>query len=138
MQPRSPNALARMDQIISIIDSYGYWPLVRQVFAHEVLRPLDGREFDRREVDAGLAASQKVLLALEDLLTDDPILTDAELSLTDLHLDAMVAYFALAPAGLALLKQQPKLASWSGGVEKMPSLAATILDCPLEMHSPSL
>src|ERR1700753_1784694 len=32
LQPTEAKALARMDQIIGVVDAYGYWPLVRQVF----------------------------------------------------------------------------------------------------------
>ena len=57
-----------MDQIIGIVDSYGYWPLVRQVFSHRVFRPRDRpagrRGRGRRRVCAGAA---KVLAALEAL-----------------------------------------------------------------------
>ena len=42
LQPAEPQALARMDQIIGIVDAYAYWPLVRQVFSHAVFRPPDG------------------------------------------------------------------------------------------------
>ena len=31
LQPTGPQALARMDQIIAIVDAYAYWPMVRQV-----------------------------------------------------------------------------------------------------------
>src|SRR5687768_4932432 len=34
LQPDSPAALARMDQVISVIDAYAYWPMVRQVSSH--------------------------------------------------------------------------------------------------------
>jgi glutathione S-transferase len=32
LQPPAPQDRARHNQIISVIDSYAYWPLVRQVF----------------------------------------------------------------------------------------------------------
>ena len=46
LQPASPRALARMDQIIGVVDSYTYWPLVRQVFVHDVFRPHTGGEIE--------------------------------------------------------------------------------------------
>src|SRR5436190_22444990 len=46
LQPATPRALARMDQLIGIIDSYGYWPMVRQVFSHRVFRAAAGRPVD--------------------------------------------------------------------------------------------
>ena len=40
LQPDSSCAIARLNQVIAIIDNYGYWPMVRQVFSHRVFRPL--------------------------------------------------------------------------------------------------
>jgi hypothetical protein len=36
LQPEAPPQRARMNQIIAIADSYGYWPMVRQVFSQRV------------------------------------------------------------------------------------------------------
>ena len=69
-----PRALARMDQIIGVVDSYGYWPLVRQVFSHRVFRPAIGQPADEAEVGRGLAGAAKVLAALEALAAPDAFL----------------------------------------------------------------
>src|SRR5690348_2626022 len=61
LQPTAPQALARMDQIIGVVDAYGYWPLVRQVFVQRVSRPRRGQPGDGDELARGLAASVKVL-----------------------------------------------------------------------------
>ena len=34
LQPEGAAALARMDQVIAVIDAYAYWPMVRQVSSH--------------------------------------------------------------------------------------------------------
>ena len=72
LQPGAPRALARMDQIIGVVDSYGYWPMVRQVFSHRVFRPRAGRPADEAEVARGLAGAAKVLAALEALRRPTP------------------------------------------------------------------
>src|SRR5581483_11367164 len=71
LQPTDPKALARMDQVIGIVDAYAYWPLVRQVFSHRVFRPRSGQPGDEAEIARGLQASAKVLAALEPLVRDD-------------------------------------------------------------------
>jgi glutathione S-transferase len=114
-----------MDQIISVVDSYGYWPMVRQVFSHGAFRPAAGRPADPGEIQTGLAGSAKVLAALEALAAPDGFLVGDRLSLADLHLGAMVAYLALAPEGAALLSEHPRLASWWERVSSRPSFAAT-------------
>jgi len=124
LQPGNPRTLARMDQLIGVIDSYGYWPMVRQVFSHRVFRAAAGRPVDEAEVALGLAGSAKVLAALEALAAG-PFLAGPALSLADLHVGAMIAYFALAPEGLAMLGNHPRLAAWWATVSQRPSFIST-------------
>ncbi|HSH99189.1 MAG TPA: glutathione S-transferase family protein [Reyranella sp.] len=119
LQPREPRALARMDQIIGIVDSYAYWPMVRQVFAQRVFRQGSGQPFDEAEIARGLAAAPRVLAALE------PLVGEGAPTLADLHLGAMMAYFVLAPEGAAQLQEHPRLAAWWARHSARPSFAAT-------------
>ncbi len=124
LQPQSARALARMDQVIGIVDSYAYWPLVRQVFSHRVFRPALGRSVDEAEVAQGLGAAAKVLAALEALAAE-PFLVGPAISLADFHLGAMIAYFTMAPEGSALLDNHARLAAWWRRLGRRPSFAAT-------------
>jgi glutathione S-transferase len=125
LQPTDPRSLARMDQAIGIVDSYAYWPLVRQVYVHAVRRPRDGQPGDRRAIDNGLAAAAKALAALETLLGRETFLAGSALSLADLHLLPMIAYFVQAPAGAALLDRHAGLVGWWKRLAARPSFAAT-------------
>jgi glutathione S-transferase len=119
LQPAEPRALARMDQIIGIVDSYGYWPMVRQVFVQRVVRPRIGQSADDAEAARGLADAAKVLAALE------PLIGDGRPTLADLHLGAMVAYFVQAPEGATLLRKHERLAAWWATLSARPSMLAT-------------
>ncbi|MBN9087341.1 MAG: glutathione S-transferase family protein [Reyranella sp.] len=123
LQPAGPQALARMDQVIGIVDSYGYWPMVRQVFALRVFRARARQPVDEAEIARGLAASTKVLAALDPLM--GPLVGDDGLTLADLHLGAMMAYFTLAPEGAAALAPHPRLAAWWRRLSTRPSFAVT-------------
>jgi len=125
LQPAEPGALARMDQIIGVVDAYGYWPLVRQVFSHRVFRPRLGQPADEAEVAKGLAAAVKVLAALENLASDAAFLVGPAVSLADLHLGAMLAYFVQASEGDALVHKHVRLANWWQKLRQRPSFAAT-------------
>ena len=118
LQPVDRQALARMDQVIGIVDAYAYWPLVRQVFSHRVFRPRSGQPGDEGEIARGLQASARVLAALEPLIGDG-------LTLADLHLGAMIAYFVQAPEGRQGLQQHPRLTEWWARLSARPSFAAT-------------
>ena len=125
LQPADPHAAARMDQIIAVIDAYGYWPLVRQVFSHRVFRPATGQPTDEAEVTKGLASSATVLKALEDLTAPTAFLTGDKVSLADLHVGAMLAYFAAAPEGASLLAEHARLANWWRYFARRSAMAAT-------------
>jgi glutathione S-transferase len=125
LQPEDPQALARMDQIIGVVDSYGYWPLVRQVFSHRVFRPAIGQPADEAEVASGLAGGARVLAALETLAAPADFLTGPAVSLADLHLGAMIAYFTAAPEGAAMIEHHPRLAAWWRRLRARPCLPAT-------------
>lgn len=125
LQPADPKALARMDQIIGVVDAYAYWPLVRQVFVQCVSRPRSGLVADETEIAQGLVAASRALGALEKLAGNEAFLVGPALSLADLHLGAMIAYFAQAPEGAATLALHPRLAAWWRLLAARPSFAAT-------------
>ncbi|MDQ8732027.1 glutathione S-transferase family protein [Bradyrhizobium sp. LHD-71] len=112
LQPAEPRPRARMNQVLSIIDSYLYWPLVRQVFAHRVFRSRLGWPSDATEIDKGLTAAVVGLDALERLAIGGPYLCGPELSLADIHLAPMIGYFTMADEGASLLKERRKLDDW--------------------------
>ena len=60
-----------MAQIISIIDAYGYLPMVRQVFSQRVFGPRIGRVADEAQLRAGIEGSSRVLSALESIVAVD-------------------------------------------------------------------
>lgn len=120
LQPADPKALARMDQVIGIVDSYVYWPMVRQVFSHRVFRQRAGAAVDEAEIARGLAAAPRILAALDPLVGDGRTPT-----LADLHLGAMMAYFMLAPEAAPLLEPHERLSSWWATLSARPSFAAT-------------
>lgn len=116
---------ARQSQIISIVDSYGYWPLVRQVFSHGFFRPLLGEKPDMNEMENGLLASAKVLNSLDRLLADGDFLLGDQLTLADIHLFPMINYFAKAEQGRDMLLGHEELASWHELMVQRPGVVAS-------------
>ena len=112
LQPFKPEDRARASQIISVVDSYAYWPLVRQVFSHGVFRPRLGHPADPIEYQRGLESAPLVLRALDQLATGGGFLVADSLSLADIHLAPMVAYFTSDRNGEALLRQYDRLSAW--------------------------
>jgi len=125
LQPEAPRERARMTQIISIVDSYAYWPMVRQVFAHSVFRPRVGEPVDAAAIVQGLEGSRRALGALEALAAGGGFLVGRQLSLADLHLAPMIAYFMAAPEAAGIITDHPKLSSWWQAMQRRASLPAT-------------
>jgi len=125
LQPREPRSRARMAQIVAVTDAYGYWPMVRQVFSHRVFGPRIGRPVDEAAVAAGTTASRDVLAALEKLVGGEGFLVGGGISLADLHLAPMMAYFTAADEGQELLAGSPRLSTWWARIRQRQSLQTT-------------
>ncbi len=125
LQPESAAALARMDQVIAVVDAYAYWPMVRQVSSHAFFRPLVGEESSPEEVERGLKASIKILSFFDDVAREGEILTGRVISLADCHLAPMVDYFVRAEQGKAALSPHLALQRWWNQLSDWDVLEAT-------------
>jgi len=125
LQPAAPRERARVNQIIAVADSYGYWPMVRQVFSQRVFSPAAGGEADEAAIAEGVARSALVLSALDRLAAGGPFLVGGALTLADLHLGAMVAYFSQAPEGRVERARHPRLSQWWAAFSQTSALPRT-------------
>jgi len=121
---------ARCNQIMSIVDNYAYWPLVRQVFSHGVFRPRMGLPSDKLEIRHGLDAAPKILGSLENLASDGQFLSGDGLSLADIHLAPMIAYFTQVSEGNAIFNQHERLNAWWSTMSKRAAYLVTIPRLP--------
>lgn len=122
LMPTKAETLARVAQVVSIVDSYGYRPMVRQVFAHRVFRPAVA---DDAEIAAGIDASHTVLSSLNNIAKEGRVLDGQNFTLADCHLAPMIAYFVKAPEGANALKAHSRLSDWWATVSPRQSLQAT-------------
>jgi glutathione S-transferase len=138
LRPTDSRHRARCGQILSIIDSYAYWPLVRQVFSHRVFRPRLRGPSDATEIQRGLAAAPRVLAALERLAADTDYLCGAEISLADIHLAPVIGIFCdgggrrCPPEDAA--QAQPLVVD-DVGAERVPRHRAAVADLALIRRS---
>ena len=116
---------ARMDQIIGLLDSYGYRAMVWDVFVERVQRPAQGADPDEDRIRGGLEVARRCLTALGDLKGDHAFLVGDRVSLADLHFAPMLIYFLMTPEGAALFGEARDLADWWSRLSARPSLAAT-------------
>jgi glutathione S-transferase len=125
LQPGAAAALARMDQVISVVDSYAYWPMVRQVSSHGFLRPLLGEPSSRREIEVGLEGSAKALSFLDRVAGEGLVLGGRDLTLADWHLAPMIDYFVRTEEGKAALSSRPALQRWWDRLSGLDVMQAT-------------
>ena len=132
--PDDPKALGRMAQVSAIVDNYGYWPMIRQVFANRVFCSFEGRDGDEAEILEGMVKSNTVLDALEQIANEGLVLNGKTLTLADFHLAPMIAYFNYAPEGAEALETRSSLMNWWNTISRRKSMTST--DPKLPKHPP--
>jgi len=125
LQPAVPRVRARMNQVIGLLDSYAYRPMVWGVFVQRVRVPLGGGVPNEAEISSALLASASCLAALERLVTPGPFLLGRDISLADLHAYPMFRYLSLAPEGHRLLSRHADLGAWLEVMASRPSVVGT-------------
>jgi glutathione S-transferase len=125
LQPADVRARARMAQIIGIIDGYTYAPVITNIVIQRVVVPMMNGIPDEAAIEAALPAARKALGVIENLLGDQPFLAGGALSLADLHLAPILAYFSATPEGESVLAGTPDLRRWFESISARPSFAGT-------------
>lgn len=121
LQPAAAQDRARMNQVTSILDSYGFHPLVLNIFVCRASGPTP----DAARVQAALPASATCLDALANIMGKAPFLAGPMLSLADLHAVPMFAYLRTTPEGAALLAAHPALERWWQTMAARPAVRTT-------------
>ena len=130
LTPANARERARMRQVMGIVDSYLYWPLVRQVFSQRVFQPLLGEVPDEDSIRDGLDKAGPVLDALEKIAEEGLVLVPGRLDQSGCLLWPMLDYFRMAPEGAGMLEARPGLARWCTWVESCPEAKTTRPDLP--------
>lgn len=124
LQPADAQGRARMVQIMSMTDSYGYRPLVWDIYVERVGNPQEGKPSDEALIASALPKARLYLEALDGLKGDKRFLAAASATLADFHVAPVFGYFAEAPEGGAMLKDFPRLARWWNAVAASPAWKA--------------
>lgn len=119
LQPNDPKDRARMNQVVSIMDSYGFRTLVWDVFVERVSAPRQGRKPDEQKIASALPQADRILREIDHLHPEGPI------TLADLWMAPMLTLFRLAPEGAEALDRFPRLAARLAAFGTRPSAEAT-------------
>ncbi len=125
LQPAAPKKRARMNQIIGMLDSYCYRPMVWGVYVQRIVVPAGGGKADEACIVDALTGLRSVLEQLDQWRGENGFLVGQALSLADLHLYPMLSYFTETPEGIAMLDTFPRLRQWMHLMELRHSVRAT-------------
>lgn len=125
LQPSDAASRARMTQIISIIDSYTYPRTVGDLVIQRLVQPILGGTADESIIEAAVPEVDKSMREFERMLGDQEYLTGSALSLADIHLAPIFAYFADTPESNDILADKPSLSAWWQRISTRDSMAKT-------------
>lgn len=126
LQPNDPKELARMTQIISIIDAYAFEPMMRKAYTNRVVCKQFDFPADELVFADAMIESKLALAAINRLLVDDSeFLCGHQLSLADLHLAPVVDYFHAFDEGSEMLFEFEKISDWFQLIRTRSSIEST-------------
>jgi glutathione S-transferase len=125
LQPDVPAERARMNQVIGMLDSYCYQPMVWEVYVQRVAVLAGGGKTDEARIEAALPILQNVLTELDQWRGERSFLAAESISLADLHFYPMLSYFIKTPEGQTMLASFPRLQQWLQAMDARPSVRAT-------------
>jgi len=112
LQPATAQDRARMVQIMSMTDSYGYRPLVWDIYVERVGNPAEGKPSDEALIASALPKARLYLQALSDLMGRKVFLADESPTLADFHVAPVFCYFLEAEEGRRMMPEFPRLKDW--------------------------
>ncbi|MBZ9917594.1 MULTISPECIES: glutathione S-transferase family protein [unclassified Mesorhizobium] len=121
LQPNDPRGRARMNQIIGMLDAYGYRAMVWDV----AVERLEKASPDEALIVSGLRQAGTVLQVLSSLRSPGPWLLGNQLTLADLHAAPIVGYFVKVAEGRKLLARFADIQDWWDCIAKQASFART-------------
>jgi len=125
LQPCEPRERARMNQVLSILDSYCYRTMVWDIFVEHVRAPVWGRSPDRYRIETAWPKAETCLMALQDIRGAGPYLSGPTLSLSDIFAAPMFDYFLQVPESRQRLSHYRGLTEWWDMIAQRPSMEAS-------------
>jgi glutathione S-transferase len=125
LQPADVRQLARMDQIVAVVDAYAYPSVVSKLVIERLVAPMLGRSANEQAIAEAMPRIELSLSELDRLAGGGEFLAGSHLSLADLHLAPIFAYLAMTPESKRLLEPCGKLRAWWSAMEQRPAMKKT-------------
>lgn len=126
LQPDDIRQRARMTQICAVVGSFGYAPMIGDIFMQRAVVPMQGGTADEAVIEQALPQARTAVAALESLANPGgDFLVGNTLTLADLFLIPVYDYLQQIPDGQELTAHAQRLSQWWKKVAVRPSVAAT-------------
>jgi glutathione S-transferase len=125
LQPIDLHQFSRMNQIIGIVDAYGWPSIAAGILVNRVLAPRLGRPVDEAAIAAALPRARLCVSEIARLAGDNEFLAGERVSLADLMVVPLLYFFSKVPEGAAPLAEHPSLAAWIKRMETRQSFQVT-------------
>ena len=122
LTPRDPRARARMNQWISVVNSYVYPYMIHHVTHERLVFPELGIASDEKVVAHALPKVETALSVIERELGDGrPYLLGPELTVADFYLLPSTFAFSLVEEGKTMYPKYPAFSRWRERMESLPT-----------------
>jgi glutathione S-transferase len=125
LTPSDPKRAACCDQVISIVDSFGYGAIIGKLVWQRLVMPMLGGTADDAVVADAMDMVRTCFTEFERLLGAGPYFGGASVSLADLHLAPVVAYAMGTEEGRNIIGTLPGLSAWWSTILSRPAMKAT-------------
>jgi glutathione S-transferase len=125
LQPTDLHQFARMNQIIGIVDAYGWPAIAGGILVNRVLAPRFGWPVDEAKVAAALPRARLCLSEIARLQGDQPFLAGERISLADVMVIPLFYFFGRLPEGETAFAEHPGLRAWIRRMEERQSFQVT-------------
>lgn len=126
LTPTEPEAAARMNQVMGIVDWYVMPSFSRGIGFNRVIRPMLGAPVNEAEVADALPMARTCVAALEEILGDRPYFGGEAISLADIAAGAHLDMAPASPEGREMLAGSP-LSAWLERMIARPSFQKTTM-----------
>lgn len=126
LTPLEPKAMARMSQVLNILDWYVMPSLTGVIGFNRVVKPMLGRPVDEEAIAAAVPLARTSLQALEELLGANRYFAGDEMTLADLAAIAHLDMVPATPEGAELIAGSPLL-GWMERMNGRPSVQNTTM-----------
>lgn len=126
LMPSTPTDRVRVNQVMSIVDNYGYAASITNIFIPRALVPSLGGQTDEAQVAAAKPQAALFLTEVNRLLGGTDYFGGDKVSLADLLLLPVLNYLKATPEGQSMMVATPNIGAWMGRMSQRSSVQAVM------------